>query len=165
LSQPARPIIARHRIDKRFASHRRASDTDHQQHSSLKEALQQKTSRHQGTSHFESWENVVNGNDQSVVANVRPATSPHLLKVDLSLCGRKRELASKLARRASEGFKVIKCPALAGASGDTSRGTNGTVSERGGVSPPRFFPRGLTPKNRGADAAPLRCLITDRAKY
>ncbi len=24
---------------------------------------------------------------------------------------------------------------------------------------------GLTPKNRGADATPLRCLITDRARY
>ena len=32
-----------------------------------------------------------------------------------------------------------------------------------GVSP-RFFQSGLTPKNRGADATPLRGLITDRAR-
>gem|GEM_PF-5916768 len=36
---------------------------------------------------------------------------------------------------------------------------------RSGVSPPRFFSRGLTPKNRGADAAPLGCLIAGRARY
>ncbi len=32
------------------------------------------------------------------------------------------------------------------------------------ASAPRFFQSGLTPKNRGADAAPLRCLIADRAR-
>ncbi len=60
-----------------------------------------------------------------------------------------------------------------------SYGTTRQGSESGGVSPraavserilsgvasaPRFFQRGLTPKNRGADAAPLRGLITDRAR-
>ena len=34
----------------------------------------------------------------------------------------------------------------------------------GMASAPWFFPRGLTPKNQGADATPLRCLITDHAR-
>ena len=34
----------------------------------------------------------------------------------------------------------------------------------GVASAPWLFPSGLTPKNRGADAAPLRGLIKDRAR-
>ncbi len=33
------------------------------------------------------------------------------------------------------------------------------------ASAPRFFPSGLTPKNRGAYAAPLRCLTIGREQY
>ncbi len=35
----------------------------------------------------------------------------------------------------------------------------------GVASAPWLFQRGLTPKNRGADATPLRCLTNDRARY